>query len=138
MQLPNHDITLETASPDLFLGSNGIYWDVPNSISLDVASLVSNSGFKYRFGLHRNGGSAEARDSSLSIDTPLALLPGMCAKAAFSFEKSKDLWREREKKSSKSRRENVPIPLPSYDIRLKEPHAAVSGIIGNYIASSSY
>ncbi|KAH7659185.1 hypothetical protein IHE45_16G015700 [Dioscorea alata] len=129
-KLPNHDITLEAASPDLFLGSNGIYWNVPNSISLDVASLVSNSGFKYRFGLHRNGGSAEAHDSSLSIDTPLALMPGMCAKAAFSFEKSKDIWREREKKSSKSRRENVPIPLPSYDIRLKEPHAAVSGIIG--------
>ncbi|KAJ0960354.1 hypothetical protein J5N97_001804 [Dioscorea zingiberensis] len=127
-RLPNHDITMEAASPDLFLDSKGAYWDVPNTLSLDVASLVSDSGFRYRFGLHRNGGSAEARKRSLSINTPLALMPGTWAKAAFSFEKSKDLWRVREKKASRSREE--PTQLPPYDIRLKEPHSSVSGIIG--------
>ncbi|CAI9102100.1 OLC1v1000309C1 [Oldenlandia corymbosa var. corymbosa] len=130
-QLPNHDITLEAAWPELFIDKNGKYWDVPESISIDCLSLVSESGLRYRFGIHRNGGLPQPVDPSISAEPPLALKPGFCAKAAMSYEKSKDIWRQEEKE------EDVVIKTPkgkyfrpAYDIRLKEPHSAISGIIG--------
>ena len=131
LQLPNHDITLEAALPELFLDKKGTYWEVPVSASLDISSLVSASGLRYRFGLHRNSGNPEALNSS-SDDTPSSLMPGICAKAAFSYEKCRDIWRETEKKSSRETKlEKEPAWLSSYDVRLREPHAAISGIIGS-------
>ncbi|CAI9770382.1 unnamed protein product [Fraxinus pennsylvanica] len=134
-KLPDHDITLEAALPELFIDHRGKYWEVPESVSLDLSSLVSESGLRYRFGIHRNSGPPHAVDSSDS-NTPLTLMPGVCVKAAFSYEKNKDLWRQKEKK------EDIIIETdqgrflrPSYDIRLREPHAAVSGIIGGTCAA---
>ncbi|RWW64259.1 hypothetical protein BHE74_00028528 [Ensete ventricosum] len=101
-ELPGHDVTIEATWPELFLDSKGNYWDVPTSVSLDVASLIPESGLRYRFGLHKNGGQPEALNSS-SPDIPLTLLPGVCAKAAVSYEKSMDFWREQEK-STRARR----------------------------------
>lgn len=131
LQLPSHDITFEAAWPELFIDSKGKYWEVPESVSLDCLSLVSDSGLRYRFGLHKNSGVPKTVNSSIA-EAPLALLPGFCAKAAFSYEKSKDLWRQKETKEDLI----VETPAgkffrPSYDVRLKEPHAAISGIIGN-------
>lgn len=130
-KLPDHDITLEAAWPELFIDHNGNYWDVPESISLDCSSLVSESGLRYRFGIHNNRGYPQAENFVNGEVAPLALLPGLCAKAAFSYERSKDLWRQKETK------EDVIIETdrglfwrPSYDVRLKEPHAAISGIVG--------
>ncbi|KAA8515803.1 hypothetical protein F0562_018586 [Nyssa sinensis] len=134
-KLPDHDITVEAAWPDLFIDRNGKYWDVPESISLDCSSLVSESGLRYRFGIHKNSGCPQAVNS-VNGEAPLALMPGLCAKAAFSYEKSKDLWRQKETKkdvivvTDKGR-----FWRPSYDIRLKEPHAAISGIIGGSCAA---
>ncbi|KAK6143015.1 hypothetical protein DH2020_023363 [Rehmannia glutinosa] len=129
-KLPDHDITLEATWPELFIDHKGKYWEVPESISLDCSSLVSESGLRYRFGLHKNSGLPQAVDS-INAPTPLALLPGLCAKAAFSYEKSKDLWRQKETKEDNTvETEKGQFSLPSYDIRLKEPHAAISGIIG--------
>lgn len=134
-RLPNHDITLEAAWPELFVDRKGTYWEVPASASLDISSLVSASGLRYRYGLHRNSGYPEALNSS-SDDVPASLMPGICAKAAFSYEKSKDFWRDREKKSSQeSKLEKEPAWLSSYDVRLQEPHAAISGIIGGTCAA---
>ncbi|KAK1382731.1 hypothetical protein POM88_020466 [Heracleum sosnowskyi] len=96
-QLPNHDITLEAAWPELFVDHKGNYWDVPESISLDCASVVSESGLRYRLGLHNNRGKHLA-GNQLDDGAPPALMPGLCAKAAFSYEKSRDIWRRREKK----------------------------------------
>ncbi|KAF9612084.1 hypothetical protein IFM89_038003 [Coptis chinensis] len=48
MQLPEHDITLEAAWLELFIDRNGKYWDVPESISLDVSYLIFDSGLRYR------------------------------------------------------------------------------------------
>lgn len=133
LQLPNHDITLEAAWPELFIDRKGTYWEVPASASLDISSLKSASGLRYRFGLHRNSGHTEALNSS-SDDVPASLMPGICAKAAFSYEKSKDFWRDKEEKTSReSKLEKEPAWMSSYDVRLQEPHAAVSGIIGNHI-----
>ncbi|KAJ6822121.1 protein TRIGALACTOSYLDIACYLGLYCEROL 4, chloroplastic [Iris pallida] len=131
-RLPDHDITVEAAWPELFLDSKGTYWEVPASASLDIASLISPSGLRYRFGLHKNSGHPEALNSS-SDGVPLSLIPGLCAKAAFSYEKSRDLWREHVTKSPEE--EEEPAWLSSYDIQLKEPHAAISGIIGGTCAA---
>ena len=133
-QLPTHDITLEAAWPELFIDNRGRYWNVPESISLDCLSLVSESGLRYRFGIHKNGGLPSSVDSLNAAEAPLALLPGFCAKGAVSYEKSKDLWRQRETKEDLIvETPNGKFWRPSYDVRLKEPHSAISGIIGNVV-----
>lgn len=129
-QLPNHDVTVEAVTPELFLDSKGTYWEVPTSLSLNISSLISDSGFRYRFGLQKNEGQPKALNSP-SQDVPLSLLPGICAKAAFSIERSRDIWREKEKKKARGRMmEKEPGWVSSYDVRLSEPHAAISGIVG--------
>ncbi|KAK9144820.1 hypothetical protein Sjap_004723 [Stephania japonica] len=128
--LPNHDITMEAAWPELFIEQNGGYWNVPESISLDVSSLISESGLRYRYGLHKNSGTPQAHFSTKG-DPPLALMPGLCAKAGFSYEKCWDIWRQRETRNDTIvETDKGRYFRPSYDIRLKEPHASVSGIIG--------
>ncbi|KAF8412831.1 hypothetical protein HHK36_000802 [Tetracentron sinense] len=127
--LPDHDITLEAAWPELFIDRNGGYWDVPESISLDLSSLTSESGLRYRFGVHKSSGHPQAVNTT-SGDPPSALMPGLCAKAAFSYEKSRDIWREKEKQKNIIKADKDQSSRPSYDIRLEEPHAAISGIIG--------
>lgn len=130
-QLPYHDITFEAAWPQLFVDHKGQYWDVPESISLDLLSLVSESGLRYRLGLHKSSGHPLAVNAT-SHDPPAALLPGLCAKAAFSYEKSMDFWRHREKREDIIERTDRGLFWrPSYDVRLNEPHSAISGIIGN-------
>lgn len=127
MQLPDHDLTVEAAWPQLFVDHRGKYWDVPESISVDLSSLLSNSGLRYRFGIHKNGGNPEAVNATDS-NPPLSLLPGLCAKAAFTYEKIKYIWRHNnddDDDDDDDFEERTP-----YDVRLTEPHAAVSGIIG--------
>lgn len=132
LQLPYHDITLEAAWPELFIDHKGQYWDVPESISLDLSSLVSESGLRYRIGIHKNSGHPQAVNS-IDGEVPTSLMPGLCAKAAFSYEKSQDLWRQKEtKKDVMVKKDNGWFWRPSYDVRLKEPHAAVSGIFGKF------
>ncbi|KAM3323152.1 protein TRIGALACTOSYLDIACYLGLYCEROL 4, chloroplastic [Capsicum chacoense] len=132
-KLPDHDITLEAAWPELYIDHKGRYWEVPESISLDCSSLVSENGLRYRFGLHKSSGHPGAVDN-ITDEPPHSLMQGICGKAALSYEKSKDFWRIKEKKedviieTDKGR-----IYNPSYDIRLREPHAAVSGIIGGTV-----
>ncbi|XP_011085408.1 protein TRIGALACTOSYLDIACYLGLYCEROL 4, chloroplastic [Sesamum indicum] len=134
-KLPDHDITLEAGWPELFIDHKGKYWEVPESVSLDCSSVVSESGFRYRFGIHRNSGTPQAFDST-NADAPVTLLPGVCAKAGFSYEKSKDLWRQKETKQDLIiHTERGEYLRPAYDINMKEPHAAISGIIGGTCAA---
>lgn len=138
LQLPSHDITLEAAWPELFIDHKGRYWEVPESISLDLSSLVSESGLRYRFGIHKNGGRPQSVNA-INDEAPSALMPGLCAKAAFSYEKNRDFWRRREKrKDSIIETKEGPLWRPSYDICLTEPHAAISGIIGNFVAFNAF
>ncbi|KAL2319511.1 hypothetical protein Fmac_028480 [Flemingia macrophylla] len=127
-KLPDHDLTLEAAWPQLFVDHMGKYWDVPESLSVDLSSLLSESGLRYHVGIHKNGGIPKAMNATYS-NPPLSLLPGLCAKAAFSHEKTKYFWRDK----SAVEQENEEV-FP-YDDRLKEPHAAVSGIIGSSFTS---
>ncbi|OMP00802.1 hypothetical protein COLO4_12352 [Corchorus olitorius] len=134
-QLPDHDITLDAAWPELFIDHKGKYWDVPESISLDLSSLPSESGLLYRFGIHKNSGHPRAL-SAVDGEPPSALMPGLCAKAAFSYEKSKDFWRQKEtKKDTIVKTDKGSFWRPSYDVRLEEAHAAISGIIGGTCAA---
>nr|KYP59946.1 hypothetical protein KK1_015393 [Cajanus cajan] len=128
LQLPDHDLTFEAAWPQLFIDHKGKYWDVPESLSVDLSSLVSESGLRYRFGIHKNGGIPKAMHAT-DGNPPLSLLPGLCAKAAFSYEKTKYFWRDKGD-VEKDNEEAFP-----YDERLKEPHAAVSGMFGSSFAS---
>ncbi|KAF3445629.1 hypothetical protein FNV43_RR10805 [Rhamnella rubrinervis] len=133
-KLPYHDITLEAAWPQLFIDHKGQYWDVPESISLDLLSLVSESGLRYRFGMHKNSGLPRAVNG-VNADVPHALMPGLCTKAAFSYEKSRDFWRRKQKQQDVIETTDKGLFWrPSYDLRLAEPHAAVSGIIGGSCA----
>ncbi|KNA24076.1 hypothetical protein SOVF_018320 [Spinacia oleracea] len=135
-KLPYHDITFNAAWPELFIDSEGRYWNVPESISLDCSSMVSESGLRYRFGVHKNGGKPEAVVSSTDSDAPAALLPGLCAKAAFSYEKSKDLWRQKETDEDLIiKTEMGKFWRPAYDVRLKEPHASISAFIGGNLGA---
>lgn len=127
-KLADHDLTLEAAWPQLFVDHKGKYWDVPESLSVDLSSLVSESGLRYRFGIHKNGGIPKAMNATEG-NPPLSLLPGLCAKAAFSYEKTKYFWRDK----GDVEKENEEV-FP-YDERLKEPHAAVSGMFGSSFAS---
>ncbi|KAK7386192.1 hypothetical protein VNO78_26229 [Psophocarpus tetragonolobus] len=127
-KLPDHDLTLEAAWPQLFVDHKGKYWDVPESYSVDLSSLVSESGLRYRVGIHKNGGNPRAMNE-IKGNPPLSLLPGLCAKAAISYEKIKYFWRDKVVVE----KENEHL-LP-YDVRLKEPHAAVTGIIGSTFTS---
>ncbi|XP_023538749.1 protein TRIGALACTOSYLDIACYLGLYCEROL 4, chloroplastic [Cucurbita pepo subsp. pepo] len=127
-RLPHHDINLEAAWPELFIDHKGQYWEVPESLSLDLSSLKSESGLRYRVGLHKNGGVPRALYNTDGGDPPLTLMPGLCAKAAFSLEKNRYLWGGKEQKQGVT--ETIDDAEPSYDVRLKDPHAAISGIVG--------
>lgn len=132
LQLPNHDITLEAGWPQLFIDHRGEYWDVPESISLNMSSIAADSPLQYRFGLHKSSGHPVSVNT-INDEAPDALMPGLCAKAAFSYEQSKDIWRVKETRQDyflKTKRGN--FWCPAYDVRLKEPHATVSAVIGNF------
>ena len=133
MQLPYHDITMEAAWPQLFIDHKGQYWDVPESISLDLLSLISESGLRYRFGIHKSSGHPVAVNGT-SGHVPSVLMPGLCATGAFSYEKSRDFWRQKEKREDLIKKTDKGLFWrPSYDVRLREPHSAISGIIGNVL-----
>lgn len=132
LQLPLHDISLEAAWPELFRDHKGQYWEVPESISLDLSSLASDSGFRYRFGLHKNSGHPQSLNAT-NGEAPLTLMPGVCAKAAFSYEQSREFWREEQKEEDLVMKTSAGLLFePSYDVRLKEPFSALSGIIGTF------
>ncbi|XP_039685225.1 protein TRIGALACTOSYLDIACYLGLYCEROL 4, chloroplastic isoform X2 [Medicago truncatula] len=126
-ELSDHDLTVEAAWPQLFVDHKGRYWDVPESISVDLASLVARRGLRYRFGMHKNNGSPQATNATDS-DTPLSLLPGLCAKASVTYDKIKYLWRNTETEEEYK-------DLFPHDQGLMVPHEAVSGIIGSSCAS---
>ncbi|CAJ1948859.1 unnamed protein product [Sphenostylis stenocarpa] len=127
-KLPDHDLTLEAAWPQLFVDHKGKYWDVPQSLSVDMSSLLSPFGLRYRIGIHKNGGNPQQVNAT-DANPPLSLLPGLCVKAAISYEKIKYFWRD------KVAVEEGNEEMTPYDVRLGEPHSAVFGTIGSTFAS---
>uniref|UniRef100_A0A0D3ELT4 Protein TRIGALACTOSYLDIACYLGLYCEROL 4, chloroplastic n=1 Tax=Oryza barthii TaxID=65489 RepID=A0A0D3ELT4_9ORYZ len=127
--LPHQNITLEASWPGLFIDKNGVYWDVPLSLSADLASVGSESGLSYHVLLQQNSGEPKCfGGGEETSDVPVALLPGLCAKAAVSIKKSIDVWRKKEDKLKN---------VQPYDVFLSEPHVSFTGIIGA-VASGSF
>ncbi|KAJ0258552.1 hypothetical protein HA466_0073230 [Hirschfeldia incana] len=136
--LEKHDLTVEAALPDLFLDHKGRFWDVPESINFDVSSLApETTGLHYRFGVHKSRGDPQqvnaTAESSDDAAAPASLMPGLCAKAAVSYRAKRLLWRPKEEEEE-DEDDDSPVYLP-YDLRLKEPHATVSGIVGSSLAA---
>jgi hypothetical protein len=127
LQLPQQNITLAASWPGLFVDKQGVYWDVPLSLSADLASVGSSSGFSYHLLVQQNSGEPKCFGGDETSDVPLALLPGLCAKAAISLKKSIDVWRKKEDKLKM---------VQPYDVFLSDPHASFTGIIGKNLSLS--
>lgn len=121
MQLPRHDLTLEALWPGLFVDNIGNYWDVPLSVAFDLASVASNSGSSYHLCIQHNSGHPKQFSGDETREIPPSLLPGLCAKAAFSIKKDEDIWRNKGGKLKM---------VQPYDVFSSDTHVSVSGIIG--------
>ncbi|KAK6160927.1 hypothetical protein DH2020_004308 [Rehmannia glutinosa] len=89
-RFPNHNLTVEATSLALFVDRFGKYWDVPFTLAVDLASLASDSGTSCHFCINHTAGSPkQCKDQPVS-PVPPSLLPGLCAKCAFSFKKNFD------------------------------------------------
>lgn len=115
---------MEALSPGLYVDSSGTYWDVPSSVAVDLASLAPESGPSYHFCMQYNTGSPEQLEAPQASEVPAALLPGLCLKSAFSYQKNFEIWR-----SSAPKLKRV---LP-YDAFLSNPHISASGIVGKIL-----
>ncbi|KAI4364524.1 hypothetical protein MLD38_020602 [Melastoma candidum] len=127
-KFPCHDLLVEAAWPGLFIGRDGAYWEVPSSMSVDLASVASDSGPSYHLSMHRNAGlpkpfETEGSESSM---VPASLLPGVAVKGAFAFKKNFNIWR--------SEGSMLKLVIPN-DIFLLNPHISASGIIGAAITT---
>ncbi|KAL6627619.1 hypothetical protein ACP70R_031345 [Stipagrostis hirtigluma subsp. patula] len=118
--LPHQNLTLEASWPGLFVDKKGVYWDVPLSLSADLASVGSSSGLSYHLLLQQNSGEPKCFGGETN-DAPIALLPGLCAKAAISIKKSIDIWRKKEDKLK---------GVQPYDVFLSDSHVSFTSIVG--------
>ncbi|KAM0984644.1 hypothetical protein EV2_012425 [Malus domestica] len=120
-KFPHHNLTVEAVWPGLFVDKPGNYWDVPFSMSLDLASVASDSGASYRVCARHNSGTPERFDGGQSDGVPVTLLPGLSVTSAFSFKKNFELWRSHAQKLRM---------VQPFDVFLSNPHVSASGIIG--------
>jgi hypothetical protein len=91
LQLPHQNLTFQTSWHGLFVYKKGAYWDVPLSLSADLASMCSSSRLSYHLLLQQNSGEPKCFGGDGTSDVPIALLPGLCAKAAISIKKNIDV-----------------------------------------------
>ncbi|KAH0889989.1 hypothetical protein HID58_052418 [Brassica napus] len=123
----------------MFVHPVRIYLFILVNIFIGLSSLAPETGLQYRFGVHKSKGDphpVNAADESGCSEVPASLMPGLCAKAAVSYKAKRDLWRpkEEEENNTEDDDDDTPVFLP-YDTRLKEPHAAVSGIVGSSLTA---
>lgn len=112
---------LEAACPGLFVDKKGTYWDVPLSMAVDIASVTLDSGLNYHLLLQHNSGQPKHLGGNQTIEAPMSLLPGLCAKAAISIKKHVEFWRKKEGK--------LKLVQP-YDVFLSNPHISGVGKLG--------
>ncbi|KAL6008845.1 hypothetical protein ACLOJK_022071 [Asimina triloba] len=122
MQLQNHDLTMEATWPGLFVDQLGSYWDVPLSMSIDLASVASDSGSSHHICIIHNSGHPKQFGGDDVAGAPMSILPGFFAKAAYSVKMDADIWRSKEGKLKM---------VQPFDILLSDPHISASTIIGS-------
>ncbi|KAI7732712.1 hypothetical protein M8C21_013429 [Ambrosia artemisiifolia] len=124
---PRHNLTLETASPGLFVDKDGTFWDVPLTMAIDLASVCSSdSGPSYHICINRNAGPPKTIGTQQNDAMVASLQPGLSATSAFSFRNSIDIWRSGAPKLKM---------VQPYDIFLSNPHISATGIIGGVMTA---
>ncbi|KAJ7955337.1 protein TRIGALACTOSYLDIACYLGLYCEROL 4, chloroplastic-like [Quillaja saponaria] len=127
-KFPQHDLTVEAEWPGLFVDKTGNYWDVPLSMSVDLASVAfDKSGPSYHLCMHNNLGLPKQFEGDHGSRAPPTLLPGFSIKSALSYKKSIDIWRGEGPK--------LKLVQP-YDMFLSDPHISASAIIGAAVTSA--
>lgn len=125
-KFPHHNLTVEAASPGLFVDKNGGFWDVPLTMAIDLASVASEMGPSYHVCINHNSGSPKSFGSPKNDAIAASLQPGLSATTAFSLKNSIDIWR-----SESPKLKNV----QPYDVFLSNPHISASGIIGGVMTA---
>ncbi|KAK9075780.1 hypothetical protein SSX86_004109 [Deinandra increscens subsp. villosa] len=129
-KFPHHNLTLEAASPGLFVDKEGSFWDVPLTMAIDLASVASSdSGPSYHICINHNAGPPKEFGSQQNGAMAVAsssLQPGLSATAAFSFRNNIDIWRSRAPKLKM---------VQPYDIFLSNPHISATAIIGGVMTA---
>ncbi|KAL8058534.1 hypothetical protein ABFX02_03G025050 [Erythranthe guttata] len=99
-KLCDHNLTIEAASPTLFVDGLGNYWDVPFTLGLDFSSLLSfDSGMSCHFCINHTSGSPHKYDTN---------------------PKNFDTWKSEIPKTKL---------VQPYDIFFSNPHISASAII---------
>nr|GEW62055.1 protein trigalactosyldiacylglycerol 4, chloroplastic [Tanacetum cinerariifolium] len=129
-KFPKHNLTLEAASPGLFVDKDGSFWDVPLNMAIDLASVASSSdsGLSYHVCVNHNSGPPKRFGSPHDDNAAMvaSLQPGLSATTAFSLRNNIDIWRSGAPK--------VKMVQP-YDILLSNPHISAAGIIGGVMTA---
>lgn len=123
-QFPNHDLTVETVWPGLFVDKAGNYWDVPFLAAVNFASVSSESGASYNLSMFHTSGSPKKFDDQANdqvLAPPFSLLPGLSLKGAFALKRDVEFWRSNAQKLKM---------VQPYDIFLSNPLVSASGTIG--------
>ena len=121
VQLDQHQILLEAAYHECFLDRESGYWEVPQTVSADVASRGALGGLRYRVGVHHSAGTPLRCVEEAVLKVPQGTLPGLRIQAAVSLEKSVNLWKGESNRSLKK----------SYSFLEARPCICLSGVLGN-------
>ncbi|KAG0625143.1 hypothetical protein M758_2G031100 [Ceratodon purpureus] len=125
-KLDQHQILLEATHHECLIDRESRYWDVPQTVSLDVASSGAREGLRYRLGVHHSAGAPmECMDDENARRVPLGALPGMRIQAGASTEKSVDLWKAELSRSLKK----------SYSFLEARPRISLSGALGGLLGA---
>lgn len=112
---------MEAAYHECFIDRESRYWDVPQTVSADLASRGAPGGLRYRLGVHHSAGApVECGGQENARQFPLGALPGLRIQAASSMEKSVDLWKANLSRNVKK----------SYSFLEARPHISLSGVLG--------
>ncbi|KAL2650334.1 hypothetical protein R1flu_018462 [Riccia fluitans] len=128
-----HDWILESAWHEHFVDREARYWEVPQVTTLDVASVGSTSGLRYRLGLHHSAGTpveCPKMDGSILGGVPAGATPGLRAQAALSMEREMHVWKP--KQTTCRRRQNK----RPYNLLAARPHVTLSGLAGGLLCAN--
>eukprot|EP00897_Mesotaenium_endlicherianum_P009851 jgi/Mesen1/8895/ME000535S08204 len=114
--MKKHAATVEAALHERCVDREGRYWDVPQSLSLDLLSLGAPGGLRYRLG---------GCDKTIDVKAvPFGALPGTRAQAALSLERQVSVWKDptRSKKP--------------YNLLAARPRLTFAGMLGGLLSAN--
>lgn len=123
-KMQQHDFLVAAAWNDKCVDRRGRYWNVPDTVSLDLLSC-NPSGLRYRVGVHHSSGVTEPSGEAASA-LPFGALAGVCGRAAVFLEKEINLWKDTQNK-----------PQKPFNLLASHPHFTISGIMGGILTVDS-